>query len=172
MTPALVDSVRPLYEPIRQVHGPLVASRCAARPMPRVTNKYARMGLSYQRKVNRALEVTAKAIGAQYEAEPWFQFTDGHGRGQAVPDGLFHFADLTLVIEIKYTFTIDALVKLRGLYLPVVGATTLMRLRPLIICRSLTPDAIPTVLDIRQACALSGAHCPTLLWRGTGPINY
>lgn len=158
-------------EPIRQILFPLSASRCEPRIFPRPNSVAARLGLAYEKKVLKALSTTARSMGAQVEAQPWFRFVDGHGRGQAVPDALFHFGDRTLVIEIKYTFTLDAVVKLHGLYVPVVKAAYKTRVYPLIICKNLTPGALATVSQLNAAFDLP-AHIPTLQWLGHGPIAY
>ena len=159
------------HEPIRQISGPLVAARCQPRTFPRPSSVAARMGVSYEKKVHRALTATAKRIGAVFEPSPWFKFIDGFGQGQAALDGLFHVDGKTLVIEVKYTFTIDAVIKLRGLYLPVLGATLKTKLFPLIIVKNLTPNAMATVLKLSDALLLN-AHVPTLQWLGHGPIDF
>lgn len=156
---------------IRQVRGPLSAERCSARPMPKVSNIYGKMGLAYEKKACVALAALAKKIGATFEAQPWFRFNDANGNGQAVPDFLLKLADITLVGEIKYTFTPDAVTKLRGLYLPVVLATTRTRALPLVVCKTLTPDCTRTIFNLRDAFA-SHELIPTLQWLGSGVIYF
>lgn len=156
---------------IRQIQGPFTASRCESRPMPRVTNVYAKMGLAYEKKVNGALAALAKKVGAKLETQVWFRFTDSLGRGQAVVDALLHLGDRTFVIEIKYTYTNDAVVKLNGLYVPIVASQQRTRVQPLVICKVLTPDALSCITSLRGAFSAS-ARVPTLQWLGHGPIDF
>lgn len=157
---------------VRSVAELLRAERCAARPMPKANNIYKRQGLAFERKVAKALAVAAASVGAELELQPWFRYYDRLGQGQAVPDFLLHFGIETLVIECKLTWVPEAVTKLRGLYVPVVQQVlgSVIRVRPLVICKHLIPLAGHIVPGLRDALGITHSVVPTLQWLGVGPI--
>jgi hypothetical protein len=143
--------------------------------MPQPSSRIARAGLAYQRRVGRALAATAERLGGSFDPEPWFRWKAGAGDSWrlAVPDGLFTFGDLQLVIEVKLSFVPDAPEKLAKLYVPVVERARRLRVRPLVITRALRPEAVghPFVETLSEAARLpAGVPVPILLYLGSGQI--
>jgi hypothetical protein len=165
---------------IRQASGLQWALPIPPGVLPKPESAAGKLGLTYQRRVGKALSLVAAKIGASLTTEPWFRFQDNLGLGQIVPDFVFETGDLTLIIEVKFTFVPEGLEKLHGLYLPVVKLTTCGRVRGLLICRNLTPAAIQDshciirnfgmILSPARGEAASGLHI--LQYLGQGPIPF
>lgn len=158
----------------------VAAARAAPQPLPRPQSEASARGLRFQRRAARALARQAAAIGARYEAEPWFTYEeDGDAfhwrksRGYAVPDGIFTFGDQAVVIEMKLTFVPEAVRKLAKLYVPLVERTTSLRVRPLVLCRHLTPQAAlfyHQVETLSEVFSLPPNATGVMLYLGSGPI--
>ena len=167
-----VAKLEPPHElPLRLLHGLKFASLCAPLPLPPPSNAAKRAGLRYQRSLGKGLAKLASKHGFQLTSEPWFSFVDAEGVGHCAPDFLLDFGDQTLVIEAKLTYTPRAIGKLLGLYLPVVAAVKRhLRIRGLVICKSLTPDAPPTIPTLLDALKTSNG-ISVMLWR-TGALPW
>lgn len=187
----LTPSPRPTsYQPIRIAHGITNAARCAPLPMPKATGIFARKGIAYERKVHRALgyleshdpgQCIADGLAQRIEHEPWFAFCDANGPGHIVPDFLWHVAAgvhgrCTFVVECKLTFTGEAQAKLQSLYLPVLsafaGKEDWGRLVPVVICHSLTPQAIGSISRLSSALDLGPGHVGVLQWLGHASLAW
>ena len=155
---------------VRTVEGLLAADRCAARPLPRVRGAARRAGIAYQINVKKQLRLTV-AGKATLESEPWFAFVDKWGRGQAVPDFVILTEYEALIIEVKIAFVPEAIIKLQGLYAPVVGMALGRRTKLLIICKHLIPGVVGVVRSLRSALDLN-ASVPVLQWLGHGGIEW
>ena len=70
-------------------------------------------GLRYQR-------AFGKALGASALDGPWFEFQDNGGRGFCQPDFVLEFDRLAVILECKYSWTLEAYVQIEALYKPVV----------------------------------------------------
>jgi hypothetical protein len=132
-------------------------------------------GLAYEHKVLGALAEALASAGLSFDLahNPWFEYHTSTGQGLCVPDILLtinssEFKNLIFVIEIKLTYTIEAIAKLRGLYCPVVEAALARRALPLVICKNLTPEASYAhgiffpALDLPE---------PLFQWLGTASIQ-
>jgi hypothetical protein len=160
---------------MRLVTGVIDSSRCPPRQMPKAANVHARRGLAYQKKVTKAMEEVCKVANGKLEVEPWFRFQDLNGPGQCVPDLLLHVQNITLIIEVKLTFVQDAMTKLAGLYIPVImDATkkTLGQVRPLIICKNITPLTTNLIDNVHSAVYNYQPSIPVLQWLGKGKIPW
>jgi hypothetical protein len=155
---------------VRVVEGLLRAERCVARPLPRVRDQRRRQGIRFQNNVAKALR---KSIAAPHilEIEPWFQFYDKYGRGQAVPDFIILTEDAALVVECKLTFVPEAVTKLRYLYVPVIQMALGRPAHPIVMCKHLVPGVIGCVTRLSVALELQ-ASVPTMQWLGHGDIQW
>lgn len=132
----------------------------------------------------------AKAAGLRYErglakALPeglhgqWFQFRDSAGQHYCQPDLILRGErespvepGRVVVLEAKYTWTIDAHTQLARLYLPVVGKAWHCRPLGIVICRNLTPETPRRFLarDMAEALELAASGLtPILQWLGGEP---
>jgi hypothetical protein len=153
----------------------VAAARAAPQPLPRPRSGASARGLRFQRRAAAALTRQADAIGARYEAEPWFTYVeaDGNAKRWAVPDGIFTFDDRAVVIEMKLTFVPEAVRKLAKLYVPLVERTSRLRVRPLVLCRHLTPQAAllcHQVETLSEVFSLPPEATGVMLYLGSGPI--
>lgn len=156
---------------MREIHGLLDAQKCSALSFPKTKDPKMQKGLVYEKKVTKALNLTAKKCGAKCESQTWFKYFDRQGLGYCAIDNLFTFGDQTLVIEVKYTWVSEAEEKLFKLYLPVVFGSNNFRARPLIICRNITPTTPPRINSLSQALK-SFEFVPVFQWLGTGAIPW
>jgi hypothetical protein len=148
------------------------AERTTARKLPRVTGTMQKRGLAFQRKVARQLDRIGREIHAEVEHEPWFNFIDHNGMGSAVPDGLFHYGRVTVVIEVKLSWVADARRKLLGLYLPLIMVTHPQQtVRGVIICKNLRPECDGEII-LHLERALTNASVPVLQWLGVGHMPW
>ncbi len=133
-----------------------------------------KLGLAYQKKVAKAIRLLPEI--QHVEETPWFGFSDSTGGGLASPDLLVYTNyDAVLCIEVKLSWTPDAVSQLYDFYLPIltrVAQTELLpasRVVPLIITKNLLPNAPRAELNINSALK----HNPSLLhWRGEGGIRW
>lgn len=161
---------------LRLVCGPLsIAERRApafAKPRPSRFGPAAALGIRYENRVNRALGALAKSLGATLEKNPWFHFVDNLGHAACSPDSILWLdPSLALVIEIKYTWTPLASIKLAGLYVPVINAVFKPAIiRSMVICKTLTPDSPPPISRILEGTQFSVSQAPVYQWLGQGPL--
>jgi len=159
---------------VRQVLDLKHAARCEPGAMPAPSNAAARIGLNYERKVGKQLSALADRNGLNFEPQPWFRFTDRYGTNHCVPDFVLYYPNqgTVLVIEVKYTFVPDAIVKLQGLYVPVIERTNAnFKVKPLVICRNLIVGVRQTIDTVREALAVD-VGVPVLQWLGHGRIDW
>lgn len=151
----------------RLIHGLMSAQRCVApHDASRGSNRSAKIGLRYERLVWKALEAVSEF--AHVEHNPWFSFTDMNGFGSCCPDFLvWHQRYGIIIIEVKLTWVPEALPKLQELYMPVVGLALNTVTAPLVICRTLIPQAPKASFSVEDA--LRG-ESPLLHWLGHGRI--
>lgn len=149
------------------------AERTRARELPRPNTVEARAGLSYEKKFVSALQDSTQRIKAWLEIEhnPWFSYKVLNETRICCPDVIAFDIEnqFAIVIEVKQTFVPNAMEKLRDLYCPVVSRALKIPTKPLVICRSLTPEA-PNPSS-RIAFALTGEY-PLYQWLGTGPVLF
>jgi hypothetical protein len=153
----------------------VAAMRCSPQVLPGAKSEASARGLRFQRRASAALMRQAISIGADWEPEPWFGYEDdedGYFR-RAVPDGIFTFGDRAVVIEMKLTFVPEAVRKLAKLYVPIVERTSRLRVRPLVLCRHLTPQAAllcRQVETLSEVFSLPPDATGVMLYLGSGPI--
>ena len=149
----------------------LQAERIPPRSLPHGRHTVAQLkGLRYQRALGKAL--VRNLEGVTITPEPWYEYTRRKGKGSVecnicAPDFFLEKDDVGIVIEVKLTFVYGAIIKLLDLYVPAVKAATNGRLRrivPLIITRTLTPSAPPTITRISQALDGDLTTVPILQW--------
>lgn len=135
-------------------------------------NPAAAFGIRYENKVHRALVVLAKSLGAKVEKTPWFHFKDQIGSAACSPDAILWLdPSMALVIEVKYTWTPLASIKLAGLYVPIVNAVLKPAIvRSMVICKTLTPDSPPPISRILEGTQFSVSSAPVYQWLGQGPL--
>lgn len=164
--------------PTKIIRGPLAfAERCdpvfkkvrTSRLSPAQAN-----GIRYENKVHKALETLARGTSMTYERNPWFRYGDENGRSSCSPDGILWLDQHTaLTIEVKYTFPASALDKMKGLYLPVVATALRPKtIRGLIICKTLTPEALKPISCASDALAGPATVVTVLQWLGQGPLRW
>ena len=125
----------------------------------------------------------AKAQGVRYEkacsaaipqAKPgqWWHFIDANGPGYCQTDLVLIGRDSVLVLECKYTWTMNAWEQLERLYLPVVEKALARPAYGVQLCKVLRPEAENVVYGLREA--LAGAMLGRRIaihWSGTGPLG-
>ena len=157
----------------RTVEGLRAAGRINPRGQGRASNNAAALGLRYERSIGKELRRLGNSDPdfIQLEHNPWFEFTDRYGNGQCSPDFIIHRRGTIIVAEIKLTYTPMALRKLTDLYIPVIHVAldghNDISLFPLVICKSLTPEAPHAAFRVADAL-----YCdyPLLHWFGNGPL--
>jgi len=134
------------------------AQRCEKISFPRSTSPRTLAGLRYERQVIKAL----KKQFPDLEHNPWFEyFGEGYDSTKVCsPDALLFYKDNNdvIVVEIKYTYTPQALEKLTALYCPVVALATGRSPSPLVIYKIATP--------------MTPIGFPCFQWRGNGPLGF
>lgn len=119
----------------RIARGVYQASRCqrpACIPVGRPRGAKA-AGLRYERALAAALP--------QAEHGAWFEYRDANGPGYCQPDLLLHLPSITVVLEIKYTWTDKAYDQIEKLYLPVLQIALGKPVIGMQICKKLVPQA-------------------------------
>ncbi len=100
---------------------------------PRRGSAAQRAGKRYERKVQKRLS----SLLPGYRASPWFKYVNNEGMFFCQPDGILHCGDLTMIVEVKYSFCSDAWWQLRKLYEPVVrSACKPKNILLVLICRN------------------------------------
>jgi hypothetical protein len=121
-----------------------------------------RLGLSFEAKVGNALPHALAGV--------WFEFHDDNGRGFCQPDFLLATPSGISIIETKLTYTKEAWVQLRGLYLPVVRwwleeSCCFLPIRVAQVCKNLTREWPPE--DVGHS--LDSPHS-LVHWLGHSPL--
>lgn len=84
---------------------------------PKRMKRVARLGLAYEKKVEKELA----RRGLDFARGPWIEFADRNGRGFAQPDFVIYSrSDLWIVLEAKLSQTPAAFEQLFKLYLPLL----------------------------------------------------
>lgn len=144
-------------------------SRCTPRfTKSKGNNPAARLGISFEKKVDKALKQSVKS---PIEHNPWFSFTDRTGLNFCSPDFVLPLEESVVVIEVKYTYTPAAIDQLKKLYLPVVRKIYDRDAFGLILCKNLTPEVDRTIDYLSDVLSLGGI-IPTLQWLGVGRIPW
>jgi hypothetical protein len=146
----------------RKIKGLVWARRLPGRPgcIPQGRARGVKaLGVRYEREVAQALPVA--------EAGVWWEFEDQGGRGYCQTDLLVIGARSVLVLEAKYTYTVDAWRQLLGLYQPVVERALGLPVLPVQVCKVLVPQARNVTTDLESAVELArSANWATLHWIG------
>lgn len=140
----------------------MLAKRIPPRVLPPPTTEQQRQGLRYEKKVVRAL----KARNLTLEHNPWFEYLGG----VCCPDIIIYelSQNRVIVVEVKLTYTPEALVKLRTLYCPIVTEVTRLLTSPLLIIRRANNRRIEFQPSL---WAVLNSPSPVYLWPGNGPIT-
>ncbi len=137
--------------------------------------KRQRSGIVFQNRFTKALEKNLPGdIGSI--PEPWFSYADTKSKsenkwGICSPDIVLVDTEnkFILVIEVKTTWTPEALEKLKTLYCPVVARAFGFPTKPLVVCKNLTPES-PRPQPTISFALLS--QNPLYQWLGTEPIRW
>ena len=87
-------------------------------------------GIRYEREIAKRLPMASKGM--------WFKFEDRNGPGFCQVDFLLSLVGYMIVLESKYTWTLDAHVELETLYLPVVEMALRQKTQGVVVCKSVT----------------------------------
>ena len=117
-------------------------------------------GLAYERAL-------AKALGPSWKHGLWFQYQTENGTFYCQPDFFGIYRGATYIIECKYTWVAGAFDKLRALYIPVLEKALAQQAFGIVVCKTLTPEALLVVETVQEAVAHADRHCvPTWHWLG------
>lgn len=103
------------FEPrCRLVEGLLWAQKAKASPWPKAKlSGTALQGKRFENRIARALPAA--------EHGPWFEFCDSNGKGFCSPDLVLRLPKAVLLLEVKLTWTFEAVAQLFGLYRPILA---------------------------------------------------
>jgi hypothetical protein len=150
----------------RRIRGLISAAKLTTKPACIPTSRargVKALGVRYEREVAKALPVA--------EAGAWWEFRDRNGPGYCQTDLLVLGERFVLVLEAKYTYTVDAWRQLLGLYQPVVELALGLPVIPVQVCRVLTPNARNVTTGLAEAIELAKAEgWATLHWVGGKPL--
>lgn len=139
-------------------------------PKPKPSNAAAKVGLMYERKIGRELGAFVKrGYLDDIEHNPWFTFYDSCGIGNCCPDFILTTPQGLIIVEVKLTWVEQALAKLNDLYLPVVSIALNAPVKPLVICRNVTPMAPRASYTLGDALT---SREPLLHWPSSGHIQW
>lgn len=159
----------------RVIQGLLSASR-SENPWPRERIRGAKaQGLRYQRSFSKTL---ASALGRQGIppglANPWYEFTDAHGRGMCSPDHVVFLRGSILVFECKLTDCPEAYSQLDKLYRPVLQKCYSLQVLCCVVANYLTPDSLRPCTTIEEVvnynCQMR--TIPLWHWRPTRALSH
>ena len=154
----------------RAVNGLISVERCEKpQNLPNfkpASKSAARIGIRYEKKAIKELRNLFPRV--RFEPGPWFRFTDQEGSGYCQPDFIFFTSVWIILGEIKYTYTAEALNKIKMLYGPVVSYLFHLPIIPIIIVHTLRPDAPKPHYKFEDALRSDG-HL--LHWLGQGHIK-
>lgn len=135
-----------------------------ARPRPRRGSAKA-LGLAYEAQL-------AGAIGPGAVHGQWWEFEDSSGHGFCQTDILIEGSGRALVLEVKYSWLLEAHEKLERLYVPVVSAALGKPAFGLVVAKRLVPEIrqaeITYKSDLAMASAAASAGRACLHWLGPG----
>ena len=139
-------------------------------PKPKPSNIAAKVGLRYEARVGRELNIHIKPNRFErLEHNPWFTFYDTYGMSNCCPDFLLWFDNRVIIVEVKLTWVEVALVKLLELYCPVVSVAFDCPVLPLVICRNVTSKSPKAKLTLSDALT---SPEKLLQWPQTGHIQW
>ncbi len=148
------------------------ARRIEKREMPKPKTEQQKAGLRYERNVVKAL----RNRGLDLEHNPWFEYWSRWSKksklgaiGHCCPDIVVYelSQNRAIVIEVKLTYTPEALSKLRTLYCPVVECVTGLKSVPLVIFKNSVNDKRVFIGDFYAAV---NSAIPFYQWLGRGLI--
>lgn len=122
-------------------------------------------GVSYEKALGRALPMARRG--------QWWAFRDARGAGVCQTDILLERDAWALVLEAKYTWTIEGHEQLERLYLPVVEKALGKRVVGLVVCKKLIPEArcVNITGDFEKAVKLAATgRSVALQWLGVGKL--
>lgn len=166
---------------LREIHSLTSVTRGHPGPevvLARRASAAQKSGLRYERKVEMALSTLVRQRpGAKIEFQLPLHFKDANGPGTGILDFLLTIDDFVIVGETKLTWTPTAPEKLQKFYLPLVMCLLRsVRVRGLVVCRSLIPEAASTTPILSSLSALFHQPSPgsvlTLPWRGLHPMKW
>src|SRR5215469_9962023 len=146
------------------------ATEIPRRTLPKPTSNLAKLGLSYERKLVKALDESAPP-GISIVHNPWLEYRrTGDELKTCCPDIIIvdEAEGYAMVVEVKLNWTPLALQKLRDLYVPVlnhVGRKFNYKNKPLVIVKNLTPDSPRPQSRLTWAF---NAETPLFHWSGLG----
>jgi len=125
------------------------------------------LGLRYERELAKVLSGARRGV--------WFEFEDSRGHGFCQVDFLVPVGGRPVVLEAKYTWTLEGHEELEGLYLPVMrGVRGLERALGLVVCKKLTEGTLASARsfgDLTSAVEWAeGGERAVLHWIGNGPL--
>lgn len=133
-------------------------------------NEATKLGLRYERRVEKALHKSKLRHVEQIEHNPWFIFADTMGKDYCSPDFLLHLCNGSIIVaEVKLTWNAQAIAKLNDLYVPVVAKALCTRTMPLVICKKLVPNAPKAEYTISSALA---SPTKLLFWPDNANIQW
>lgn len=139
-------------------------SRPAAIPIGRPRGAKAQ-GLRYERALARELD------GKHGQ---WFEFEDANGRGWCQTDLLLGRGSMAVVLECKYTWTLEGHLALAKLYLPVVQMALQRPTCGLVVCKKLVPDValhgVQICSSLEEALMAAPRRCVAWHWTGVSAL--
>ncbi|HKU52982.1 MAG TPA: hypothetical protein VJQ25_10975 [Nitrospira sp.] len=124
----------------------MLSARPSYIPAPKGRRGAKAVGLKYERQIAAALPAAIH--------NPWFEFEDSNGKGYCSPDFLFSVSDVGLVVlESKYTWTMEGHSQLEELYLQVVESAFSLPAWGMVIARRILPD----MTGVKLFCELDNA---------------
>lgn len=123
-------------------------------------------GLRYERGLAKAVPVARHG--------QWFQFIDSNGLGTCQTDLLLEFAELMVVLEAKYTWTLAGHWQDERLYRPVVARAFGKPAFGLVVCKTLRAEAemgdVMVVHRLMDALHWCQRKRTVLHWLGEAPF--
>lgn len=135
-----------------------------------------RAGLAYEKKVAEAIIKSNRFPPTSIARNPWFQYADDFGEHYCSPDLLISLVDGSkIVVEVKLTYKLEAEVKLKRLYFPVVSLAFRTTPGLLVVAKKLTPEAPEPMLLLSgdknlYAAPLFDSRVAVVQWVGKGAI--
>lgn len=149
--------------------------------MPKVKGQAQMAGLAYERKVVGSLvdSLIVSDLGFDVAHNPWFHYTGTYGSGYCVPDAIVsvqsgEYKDMIFALEVKLTYTEDAIEKLIDLYCPVIAKAFDKPVVPVVICKNLVPGApraLPTFFGAVEAAKMGAFSFPLIHWLGSSRLR-
>ena len=160
---------------LREIHSLHSVTRGTSGLHGRGSTVVQKLGLRYERKVEGAMRTLVRKLGpsAKVDFQIPLHFRDANGPGTGILDFLLLYGDMAIVGETKLKWVPEASEKLQKFYLPLVMLLLRsVRVRGLIICRSLIPEAssTPVLSSISSILGPQSESIFTFPWRGERPI--